>query len=89
MEQWKWHAEQVNCILTIAFGRKASMTPPKLIDGHDLINLFGLKPGPEIREILESVKEAQAAGEVTTREEALSYVKNRLLYKKAKNRRVG
>ena len=40
-----------------------------------------MKPGPEIREILESVKESQAAGELTTREEALSYVKNRLLYR--------
>ncbi len=82
--QWKWHAEQVNCILTDCFRQESVIAPSKLIDGHDLINLFGLKPGPEIREILESVKESQAAGELTTREEALSYVKNRLLYREQK-----
>jgi poly(A) polymerase len=83
-EQWIWHTGQVNCILVDCFSREGVVTPLKLIDGHDLINLFGLKPGPELREILESVKESQAAGEVTTREEALSYVQNRLLYKRIK-----
>ncbi len=79
LEQWKWHIEQVNCILIDCLQNKKIITPAKLIDGHDLINLFGLKPGRQIREILESVKEAQAAEEVVTRDEALSYVKNRLL----------
>jgi len=40
-----------------------------------------LSPGPEVGEILETVREAQAAGEVTTRDEALSYVRDRLLTK--------
>jgi len=43
-----------------------------------LINLFGLKPGPRIGEILEAVREAQAAGEVATREEALAYIRRLL-----------
>jgi poly(A) polymerase len=77
-EDWQWHTDQVNYILTESY-RQEKIIPPRLIDGHDLINLFGLKPGPRIRAILESVKEAQAAGELTTRTEALSYVQNRLL----------
>jgi poly(A) polymerase len=81
MDEWKWHAGQVNCILVDCFRRGGEAAPPKLIDGHDLINLFGMRPGPEIRDILEAVKEAQAAGEMTSREQALSYVKNRLLYR--------
>jgi poly(A) polymerase len=80
-EQWKWHTGQVNCILTDCFRQENVVSQIKLIDGHDLINLFGMKPGPEIRAILEAIKEAQAAGELTARDEALSYVKNRLLYK--------
>jgi poly(A) polymerase len=84
LEQWKWHTEQVNYILTECFRQECIIAPPKLIDGHDLIKLFGLHPGPEIREILESVKEAQAAGELANREQALSYVKNRILYRKQK-----
>jgi len=52
--------------------------PLKLVDGHDLISLYGLRPGPNFAEILEVVREAQAAGEVTTREEALHYIQHTL-----------
>ncbi len=81
-EQWRWHVAQVAFLLNEYFNKKETVSPPKLIDGHDLMRVFGLAPGPEIREILGSVKEAQAAGEIGTRGEALSYVKNRLLYRK-------
>ncbi len=55
--------------------------PPKLLDGHDLINIFGMSPGPKIGGILEAVREAQASGELTTRQEALAYARDRLLSK--------
>jgi len=42
-----------------------------------------MSPGPKIGEILEQVREAQASGELTTREEALSYIRERLLSKAA------
>lgn len=83
-EQWKWHVGQTGCVLTECTRREVEAPPPRLIDGHDLINIFGLKPGPGLREILEAVREAQEAGEITTREQALYYVKNRLLYSKQK-----
>ena len=51
---------------------------PKLVDGHDLISIFGMSPGPRIGELLEAVREAQASGEVATREEALSYLREQL-----------
>ena len=47
---------------------------PKLIDGYDIIYKFGVPPGPEVGTLLEAVLEAQAAGEVTSREEALSLI---------------
>jgi poly(A) polymerase len=80
--QWQWHVEQTRYILADFDRQAAIVAPPKLIDGHDIMREFGLKPGPEIREILESVREARASGELSTREEALYYVKNRLLYRK-------
>ncbi len=80
--QWEAQAQEADCLLTDCFQQSSVVAPPRLIDGHDLINVFGLKPGPKIREILEAVKEAQAAGELNTREEALYYVRNRLLYRK-------
>jgi poly(A) polymerase len=78
--QWKQQAEQAKCLLTDCFQQDTAISPPKLVDGHDLISMFGLKPGPLIREILEEVRESQAAGELLTREAALSYIRNRLLY---------
>jgi poly(A) polymerase len=79
--QWRGQAQLANSLLNDCFRREIEIAPSKLIDGHDLIKLFGMKPGPQIREILEAVKESQAAGELTTRDEALSYIKNRLLYR--------
>jgi poly(A) polymerase len=47
--------------------------PQPLINGNDLIEVFKLKPGPEIGKILEAVRENQVAGRVSTRSEALSF----------------
>ena len=51
---------------------------PKLVDGHDIMNIFGISPGPQVGKLLEVVREAQAAGEVTTREAALVLIKQLL-----------
>jgi poly(A) polymerase len=82
--QWQEHVQRVEYVLTQRFQEEKLITPPKLVDGHDLINIFGLSPGPKIGEILESVREAQASGEVTTRQEALSYIREYLLAKAVK-----
>jgi len=37
---------------------------------------FGLEPGPQLGEILEMIRENQAAGEISTRGDALSFVKH-------------
>ena len=39
---------------------------------------FGLGPGPRIGELLEAVKEARAAGEITERRQALDLVRELL-----------
>lgn len=78
MTHWQRHTEIVNYILTQRFEQAARVTPPKLIDGHDLINAFGMQPGPEIGELLERIHEAQASGELNSREEALAYIRERL-----------
>jgi hypothetical protein len=55
-----------------------SVRPPPLVDGHDLMREFGLEPGPQIGELLEAVREAQVAGEVGDRTEALALIGARL-----------
>jgi len=56
------------------------IAPPRLLDGHNLMTAFGLKPGPRIGQLLEAVRERQAGGEITTRDEALDFVASELNY---------
>jgi poly(A) polymerase len=78
---YKEHARMVEYVLTQHFEQERVIIPPKLVSGHDLINVFGLNPGPKIGKLLEAVREAQASGEIATREEALSYIREHLLTK--------
>jgi len=50
----------------------------KLIDGHDIMDTFGLAPGSLIGKLLAMVNEAHASGELSTREEALALVRREL-----------
>jgi poly(A) polymerase len=74
LAQWQGHTQLVEYVIGQRFQEESLVSPPKLVDGHDLINIFSMSPGPRIGELLEAVREAQAAGELTTREEALSYI---------------
>ena len=46
---------------------------PRLITGHDLINL-GFKPGPLFKKILEDVEVESLAGKIRSRDEAIKFV---------------
>jgi putative nucleotidyltransferase with HDIG domain len=47
---------------------------PPLLRGTDVMERFGLSPGPAVGRLLERAREAQALGLVTTRDEALAYL---------------
>ncbi len=81
LSHWQEHVHVVEYVLSQRFEQVSIACPPKLVDGHDIINIFGMSPGPKIGEILEAVREAQASGEVTTREKALAYTRDYLLTK--------
>jgi len=72
--EWREHVQMVEYVLGQRGQEVSLVSPPKLLSGHDLIDIFGLSPGPRVGELLEAVREAQAAGEVAGREEALAYV---------------
>ena len=78
VEQWKQHCRLMDYILTQREEEATIVSPPKLIDGHDVMRVFGLKPGSRIGQILDAVREAQGAGEIDTREAALSFVRSYL-----------
>ncbi len=77
-EEWRKQAETMQYMLDKWFQDQSTVVPPKLIDGHTLIDELGLTPGPQIGELLEIVREAQATGEIETAEEALELITRRL-----------
>ena len=56
-----------------------TVSPPRLLDGNTVMKEFGLKPGPHVGEVLEVIREAQATGKVSSREEALHFAKEWLI----------
>ncbi|MCI0476789.1 MAG: HD domain-containing protein [Anaerolineales bacterium] len=55
--------------------RATVIAPPALVDGHTLIKELGLAPGKRVGELLEAIREAQAEGEVKSREDALAFAR--------------
>ncbi len=51
-----------------------AVAPQPLIQGEDVLAL-GIAPGPKIGQMIESVREAQMAGDITTRAEALAMLR--------------
>jgi putative nucleotidyltransferase with HDIG domain len=79
--EWDRQVNVAGLLLGKYFDEYASaVAPPKLIEGGELIDRFGVS-GPRIGELLEAVREAQAAGDVGTHEEALAYVEKLLTEK--------
>lgn len=57
---------------------RAAEAAPPLLGGEDVMQAFGLAPGPEVGRLLALAREAQALGLVSTRAEALARVERSL-----------
>ena len=77
-EGFRAHVVVVSHILHLRFADEQVTSPPKLVSGDDLMRELGLAPGALLGELLESVREAQAAGDVSTPEEAIILARERL-----------
>ncbi|MGQ0644055.1 MAG: CCA tRNA nucleotidyltransferase [Elusimicrobiota bacterium] len=65
-------------LLAAHFLKPDTVRPPRVVDGRDLMKRLGLKPGPLVGRLLESIQEAQAAGAVAGKEQALKWAERRL-----------
>jgi hypothetical protein len=74
LEGWEQQAKTVATLWTAYHAQKETIvTPIPLLSGKDLIAM-GISPGPGLGALLERVREAQAAGEIETRQQALAQV---------------
>jgi len=76
-DAWLFYVETQQQLLNRYFlAYDTAVAPAPLLTGRSLMREFGLAPGPEIGAILEGLREAQAAGEVSTPEQALDWVRH-------------
>jgi tRNA nucleotidyltransferase domain 2 putative len=57
---------------------RAQGPPAPLLGGDELIDELGVAPGPKVGEVLARLAEAQYAGEVTNRVQALALARREL-----------
>jgi hypothetical protein len=51
------------------------VSPPRFLTGYDLMEVFQMRPGKQLGRLLEAIREAQAEGEISDRDQALSFAK--------------
>lgn len=71
-ETWTYQLDVIRSLLESWWEKPAEhVSPPALLSGHHLMQTLALPGGPQIGQLLELIREAQAAGEISTQEEAL------------------
>lgn len=70
---WAAYLDHMSELLAYAFDpQSVTPTTKPLLDGRALMHYFDLQPGPRLGDLLEYLREAQAAGDVATTDEALA-----------------
>lgn len=71
-DAWVRLVEHIQMLLFTYFERyEEIVAPPPLVDGNDLMRMLKLKAGPVVGNLLDMIREGQAAGEIRTVQDAL------------------
>jgi poly(A) polymerase len=72
-EQWQEHVALTRRMIAAAYqSPPAQVSPPRLVTGEEVMAALSIAAGPTVGRALEEIREAQAAGQVTTRAEAIA-----------------
>ena len=74
--EWRDRCRVVGHVLYTGLEPGSAKGDDTLINGHEIMQTFALTPGPRIGVLLEVVREAQADGDIGTKEEALDLVRS-------------
>jgi hypothetical protein len=74
-DAWLVYVEHIRVLLEAFYEHYDEVVaPPLLLDGNQIIKAFNLRPGPVIGQVLDLIREGQAAREILTVEDALKTV---------------
>ena len=71
-DDWANHARMITHVLQVGSQPVVFGGGQQLVDGHELMAHFNLGPGPVVGLMLDRIAEARTAGDIATREEALT-----------------
>ncbi len=72
-ERWNNYARMIATVLEAGAAPPSREEGPRaLVNGHDLMDTLNMAPGPRIGALLDRLREAEAVGEISSRDEALS-----------------
>lgn len=75
-ESWELLVAHANALLHHYFEHHTeTIAPPRLLDGRDIMKLLQVKGGVHIGRWLRALEEAQAVGEIVSREQAVAFVR--------------
>ena len=69
------HLQVIAHLLRRRFDARRQAVPDRLVDGHAVMKALGIPPGPQVGQLLEKLREAQAEGKVSTKKAALDFIK--------------
>jgi len=79
IETWTTYLNIARILLENYFEKPEEVvSPPRLLDGNILMKELGINPGPVVGQLLESIREHQAAGKIETLEQALAFARDEL-----------
>ncbi len=79
IETWNIYLDVARILLENYWERpQEAVAPPRLIDGNELMKELSLKPGPLVGQLLEAIRENQAAGKIEDRKQALVFAREEL-----------
>jgi putative nucleotidyltransferase with HDIG domain len=79
IEAWTVYLDIARILLENYFEKPEEViSPPRLLVGNILMKELDIKPGPLVGQLLESIRENQAAGKIETLEQALKFAREEL-----------
>ncbi len=72
----KANLDGLEALLKFYLEKRETLKPlPKLLDGREIMEIKGIKQSPELGKIISALKEAQLNGDVSSKDEAIDFVK--------------
>lgn len=78
----KKNIDGLNRLLDFYLEKRKTLKPlPKLLTGNEIMEILDIKPSEKLGEVIDSLHEAQLSGDISTKKEAIKFVKSQFLTK--------